>query len=574
MIKKIQLKNYRCFEDSTIDFRENVIIVGNNNVGKSTVIEAIRIVSYVAEKFKNTNYISPPSDFGIPIKNKGFKVNVDAFKIDLRSIVHKYKDSEGVIAEIKCVFSDYVTIKVYLSPAIVFATIEHRGIIINSKAQARNAPDVKIQVMPQLGLIRGDENRIDAERIRANLSTRLSSLHFRNQLLLYKTEYYSRFTELAESTWPGLRVQDLFYDFGEQVIKLLIYDSEFSGEIGIMGSGLQMWLQIVWFISRCNPESTIILDEPDVYMHPDLQKKLYRIIKSKFKQIVIATHSIEIISESKPGSILTIQNQTRKMMYADHLSAVQNIIDNLGSQQNLSLIRLGSAKKCVFVEGRDLKLLSQFCDILYPGSTFSLEQIPYVELGGWTRFDEALGASRLFYDGTGGEFEVFCLLDRDYHSENEIAELYKKAEENHLKLRVWKRKEIENYIISPQALFRTTELYIDQFDDFCSRLSLAIDGLYEETLTSIMNVIGQANRNWETGTIYTKANELMKKTWISLEDKIALANGKSLISLINTWMRENYNVKMNRRKMISIMHKEDVCDDVKKIIDDLRGNRN
>ena len=44
----------------------------------------------------------------------------------------------------------------------------------------------------------------------------------------------------------------------------------------------------------------MILDEPDVYMHPDLQRSLVKIVKNRFKQVIIASHSVEILSEVNP----------------------------------------------------------------------------------------------------------------------------------------------------------------------------------------------------------------------------------------------------------------------------------
>ena len=69
----------------------------------------------------------------------------------------------------------------------------------------------------------------------------------------------------------GLKIIDLTYDATEsEYINLFIQDAGFPAEIGLMGSGMQMWLQIVWFICRVDNNATVILDEPDVYMHPDL----------------------------------------------------------------------------------------------------------------------------------------------------------------------------------------------------------------------------------------------------------------------------------------------------------------
>ncbi len=70
-----------------------------------------------------------------------------------------------------------------------------------------------------------------------------------------------------------------------------------------MGHGLQIWLQVIWFLTLFNSSEIIILDEPDVYMHADIQKRLIRFIKNKFPQVIVTTHSIEIMSEVEPEDI-------------------------------------------------------------------------------------------------------------------------------------------------------------------------------------------------------------------------------------------------------------------------------
>ena len=46
------------------------------------------------------------------------------------------------------------------------------------------------------------------------------------------------------------------------------------------------------------------------------------------------------------------------MHYTTDLQAVQKVVDEIGTVSNLSLMRLGDARKCIFVEGKDLKLLT------------------------------------------------------------------------------------------------------------------------------------------------------------------------------------------------------------------------
>ncbi|MEE1504450.1 MAG: AAA family ATPase, partial [Acutalibacteraceae bacterium] len=135
MLKKLTLKNYRCFEDSVFPFRDTSVLVGSNNAGKSTIIEALRIVSVVALKYKNSNYIAPPKEFGERANAKGIKLNLENLKIDFRSVVHKYREDDGINAEIHALFDGDVSIKIILNSQIQFAFIYNKKNMITSRTQ-------------------------------------------------------------------------------------------------------------------------------------------------------------------------------------------------------------------------------------------------------------------------------------------------------------------------------------------------------------------------------------------------------------------------------------------------------
>lgn len=210
------------------------------------------------------------------------------------------------------------------------------------------------------------------------------------------------------------------------------------------------------------------------------------------------------------------------MQYADSYRAVQDLIDNLGSINNLSLIRLGGARKCVFVEGKDLKLLSKFHEILFPQSNESLGQLPSVALGGWNRFNEALGAARLFFEQTHGEFKTICILDRDYHTDAEREKLYQRAEESHLQLHIWEKKELENYILVPQSIFRLTGQPQEAYPEFREQLAEEIEKLKEQTRGGFLDQISHNCRDKEPSTNLIQATAELEKHWGTLESRLSV----------------------------------------------------
>lgn len=568
MLKKLILKNYRCFENSEISFRDIAVIVGNNNAGKSTLVEALRIIGECSQKFKRANYSQSPKSFSFPAITRGFKLNLEILKIDLRTVVFQYRTD--VPAEIRAIFDNNICIKVYLSTETVFAVIENNGQMISNRTQASKIDDLQLFVMPQIGLIREEEQRLTRDTVRRDLSTRLSSRHFRNELLLFN-EHFDTFRELAQLTWPGLRIADLMAPYGEN-ISLLVTDNDYAAEIGMMGSGLQMWLQIIWFVSRCPETATVVLDEPDVYMHPDLQRKILNIVKQRFQQVIIATHSVEIISGVEPRQIVTVDKTSRKMQYANNYRAVQNVISNLGSEHNLSLVRLGNAKKCVFVEGKDISTLKKIQDILYPNNQHPIDQLPTVSLGGWSRFHEALGAARLFYEETQGEIKTFCILDRDYHTNDEISKQYELAQENHLVLHIWEKKEIENYLLSISAIAKVAG--IDQSDeslmlDFQEKLFVELNKLADQTRGKILDQLCLQDRGKNPSYFLPQVNDRFSAAWGTLEGRLSIACGKDIISLVNSWIRTEYHKSSSRSRIISALTPDDISPEIKGVIDQL-----
>ena len=160
--------------------------------------------------------------------------------------------------------------------------------------------------------------------------------------------------------------------------------------------------QIMWFLARAEEHGTVILDEPDVYMHADLQRRLLRLVKDRYTQTIIATHSVEIMSEVQPEDILVVERSRPRSRFTTSLPTVQRIIEQIGGTHNVHLARLATAKKCVLVEGKDMELLRSFQDVLFPKSDEPLDAVPNMAIGGWGGWSYAIG-SALLLKSTGEE---------------------------------------------------------------------------------------------------------------------------------------------------------------------------
>ena len=108
-------------------------------------------------------------------------------------------------------------------------------------------------------------------------------------------------------------------------------------------------------------ESAIFLiDEPDIYLHSDLQRQLVGLLRDMGPDILIATHSTEIITEAETDDIVLINKQRTSARRIKQASQLEEVFSILGSNLNPILTQLARTRRVVFVEGQDFQLLSKF----------------------------------------------------------------------------------------------------------------------------------------------------------------------------------------------------------------------
>jgi predicted ATP-dependent endonuclease of OLD family len=324
---------------------------------------------------------------------------------------------------------------------------------------------------------------------------------------------------------------------------------------------------------------TVILDEPDVYMHPDLQRRLIRFLRLNFKQVIITTHSVEIMSEVDPEEILVVDKRRPKSMFASSLKAVQIIIDKIGSAHNIHLARLWSSRCLILVEGDDLKILQKFQNILFPKSNHPFDSIPNMPIGGWGGWNYAIGSSMLLENAFGENIITHCILDSDYHAEDEIMERYKVAELHGVNLHIWSRKEIENYLLIPSAIQRLIlkrkrkEIEAPTTDEIKEKIIELADGMEEEVLKGFTDEIHIRNRPRGAGAAGAMAIKIVRH---EREDQNGIQNkvsGKSLIAKLSEWSKSEFGAQFNVLAIAKEIHPVEVPEEVKEVIDSIEECR-
>lgn len=566
-MKYIKLKNYRCYEDVQLKLKDISILVGKNNAGKSTIIEALRIVSNATQKCKKVVYVNAPSELELNKNVKGFYIDASKLKIDLRTIIYYYRD---VIANILVEFKNGSKIEVFLSKEYIFAVIRDKSGDYSESRNSETSLNISnVAILPQIGLIKESEKMLSQQTVVSDKETYLSSRHFRNEIYLFKDEYFDEFKKLSESTWSNLQIDYPEYNLGDNLISLYVADNRFTCELGQMGSGLQMWLQIMWFLARSKNSDTIILDEPDVYMHPDLQVKVFRIIKNKFPQLIIATHSVEIINEADVSELAYINKESKIIKYSTDLIGAQSIVDQIGGSLNLALVKLGAAKKCIFVEGDDIKILDSIYKNIYVESIRSILDYPIIKIGGFSNFNIAKNISDFLNTHANSSIKCYCILDRDYYKNEIFEELYASAEKSNLDLHIWKRKEIENYLLDPKILFKAINILELEYDEFLKFYEKLLDVEKDEVEANLASKSQEYNKKENIKTHLLDIKKEVQKKWTSIENKVELVSGKIFLSKIISAVKLEYGKSLTKYKILKVINKENINEEIKSIINKL-----
>lgn len=548
MLSSLRLTNFRRFEDHEVPLKSRTVIVGPNNAGKSTIVEAIRLVSLVANRYRSLQYVRVPSWLNDPVGMRGVSPSLRDLNTNLRMVFHSFSSPPAIV---EGRFKNGTTISIYIGPdENIFAVIHDvEGHVITSKADANRLNLSRVAIQPQVAPLAPSERRLDPETVRRGLDSPLAPAHFRNQLLLADSSLSRRFTHLAETTWPGLQVKELVGGTAaeDDILALLVRDGSFVGEVATMGHGLQMWLQVVWFLARNEKSPTIVLDEPDVYLHADLQRKLMRLLQTSHQQVIVATHSVEIMAEVEPSDILTVNGQVRKSKWANNLRGVQRIIDNIGGVHNLQFARLANARRCLFVEGNDVDILKRIYDLLMP-TVDPLDILPRLSVGGWDGWQKVVGTAQFLRNSTEGVIKAYSLFDSDYHEPQDILDRYEEASRLSIRLHVWERKEIENYLLDPACLQRViasrvrSSIVAPSTEEVEAKLIEIAEGLIDDSADDCTASYFQRHRRLGVATATRWARAYVRERRSELGGLLSVVPGKTVVRQLSEWTNESFGI--------------------------------
>ena len=562
MLSALEIRNFRKFERYAVDLGPRSLLVGPNNAGKSTLIEAMRLVSIVANRLASLNFEKAPDWLEQRESARGVTPSLKGLDLHLgKETFHQYAEPPAIVTGR---FDNGNSLTVYVGPdADVFAVVRDRdGIAIGNKREARLFDQPRIGIQPQVGPLAPQERPLADTYVRKSLDSTLAPLHFRNQLRLL-APYFDAFKEACEATWPNLRVDGVeIIGVGDEChLELFVRDGAFVGEVGVMGHGLQMWLQLMWFLTRSEHDGTVVLDEPDVYMHPDLQRRLIRFVLSRDQQVIIATHSIEMIAEVEPSELVSIDATKTRSRRAQDMAEVQKVVDQVGGAHNIEFARLFRATRYLAIAPGDLRLVKRWHDVVAPEDSDALDLMPTFPLGAWDDWPYAVAIKRAIAASNDGDITALCLLAPDLHSAAAIETRRNEASAEGMDLHIWTRRAMLNFLLNPIVIARV--LRADDADVGPSDVEVAAE----------LDHIMQALRDTVVGEVPTFASREVADRFESIGGRLALAPARLVLLRLAAWTRREFGRSAGLAEIARAFRSEDVDQELTLVVEAIQRNK-
>jgi len=337
------------------------------------------------------------------------------------------------------------------------------------------------------------------------------------------------------------------------------------------------------FIIQNKDSSLFIIDEPDIYLHSDLQRQLLEILKSLGPDILIATHSTEIITEADPDDLLIINKKFQSAKRIKDPSQLQGIFQVLGSNLNPVLTQLAKTKRVIFVEGKDFQLLSQFARKLGKNQIAIRSEFAVVPLDGFkpSKIKDLIHGIEITL---GTKIIVGAIFDRDYRSVAECKKVAADLQKHCAFVHIHERKELENFLLCSEAITRAIETRRIEhenrtgkpitFDENVSTLLLKLtDPMKHKVQSRYLGRRLQFQKSQTPGvddsTITEQLMTQYENEWSDFQTRLTLVPGKELLSGLNSHIQEHYGISVTSSLIIESFVKSEIPKDMLALVEQI-----
>jgi predicted ATP-dependent endonuclease of OLD family len=581
LIEKLELKNFKKFKDETIEINPEglSLLAGGNNSGKSTVLQALAVWDFCLTVLKNEKgegALTPEhTGQGVGLSDDEFSpIQVPSLAHLWTNLTNQVKGADGYTLSIKPTWKNedgeekFLQISLALANDRLFIKQTNSNLTVGERTP-------NIAFVPHFAGISAKEQRMSVAQRRALTGSGLVGGIIRNLLFELESENQNKRQNLKDSEgriknsdlrklresdpWELLQsamgryfqsslsvspFNELYHSYIRVSLVKGTWDktrikkfSKFKPrDLMAEGSGFLQWLSV--FSLALDPNTDVLLlDEPDAHLHSSLQTLLISELESIAahgrKQVLLATHSTEILRWAEHSKILMFKQSKVKYLVSE--SSRMGLFAGLGSEFSPRLDRLKRSKSLLLVENESdahfIKVMAEKIGRPIPDD---------VVIWAWTGSSKERKQLFLQLKGDIPNLKAVSIRDRDDLEQGNVDDvtLRDKSDTNtnpDLKLRVWQRRHLENYLLCPQAIARAAKVSETDVRDFL---------VNQHAIAIPENFVAQ-----------------------DVQQVIKDARGKDIIQVNKSSIEQTYAI--SKFDIAKEIRPGEVCQDIRVIVDDI-----
>jgi energy-coupling factor transporter ATP-binding protein EcfA2 len=495
LIHYIEIENFKRFgPKQRIDLDHPAVLIGPNNCGKTSAIQALALWSQAVQswwaarrdssaKERTSSPLNRLNIAAVPVQRTRFfwhDTKVRTGNKDVHMVLTVGVEIGGQVRPLSMRFRNQGEDIIYCTPA---------EDCISDVELIQRAAGIRVELLYPLSGLEIEEPVLQPGRINVLLGQGQTASVLRNLCLAVKRS--------DENDWRQIvallhRLFDIKLGAPQEnargAIDLTYQEASVkeSLDISSAGRGFQQILLILAYLYS-HKQCVLLVDEPDAHLEILRQKQIYVLLRDiaakNGSQVVMVTHSEVILEEALETNLTLLLHGA-----ADDLAKKTEIKESLRVFGAQHYIRARDRGYVLYVEGGtdidilralaektnhpasrnwDERINSFYVENNYPDATTESE-LERVEGGfGITPRDHFFGLRKLL-----PELKGLALLDND--GRNRVDE-----DTGGLSIRYWKRYEVENYFVTPRLL---REFALKHAPLFESVIEAVLDDLIKESV--------------------------------------------------------------------------------------------
>jgi len=543
LIEYIEIENFKRFgEKQRISLAHPAVLIGPNNCGKTSAIQAIALWSLAVKSWHEARAKSSAKDrtaaainrlamTAVPIPRTRLlwhQARVRTGSKDVPMTLTAGMGVDGTVKPLTMTFRNFGDDLIYCDPA----DDAKRDMALIARAAA-----IKTELLYPMSGLESEEPILKSGRIDVLLGQGRTAEVLRNLCLMVARD--------APDDWK--RVKDFMYRLfrirlGDPIetprgAVTLDYRQEGAKspfDLSQAGRGLQQMLLVLAYL-YAHRGSIVLVDEPDAHLEILRQRQIYVLLRDVAResgsQIVMATHSEVILDEALDTSLVLLLEGR-----ADDLAQkadIKNALKHFGAEH---YVRARQRGYVLYVEGgTDLDMLHALARRLnHPVATIWDERLNAFYVQDNYPLSNADSELERVEGGFGitprAHFNALCnlvpglkglaILDNDGKNRQD-------ADEGALSFRYWQRYEAENYFVTPTLLaaYAKDRLALPLFDPIVDQLldALVLERVFGSRVHDFetwRNATVDAQRLiWDTATRQVKLSDFAEEFFRRLAEQ-------------------------------------------------------